>query len=442
MTPVELLAPLERSNASDIMELKEDHNEFPVDLLPRKVQDIIADWEKGLDFNRDFISNSIISSAAAAIGATARLLVKEGWTESSIVFMALLAPPGTNKSAPAALAYKPIHERDAKLFEEYRIKMEGWIQNERMKECKNTTEPKPRREQTIVKDATIEAVFKVLSANPRGICINQDELAGIIKGFTAYSNGNAEEHVLSFWSNQATSKDRKTDEPIFIENPVVNIFGTIQPAVVSIINKDNGLFDRFLWVVPTNIERPQFSFDKQAKAQTYVTYKAIIDRLLDRSIENQHTLQLTAEAKEIFLEWSEEHRKTMNNDRINYRIKGVYAKMERYVFRFSLIIQMLHWACDEGDCFEVSGKAMRAAVGITEYFKKTAIKIVCDDNSSNRRDSKKEVMEVLPETFKTSEGVELAKTLNVSERTFKNWLNDGKLFEKISYGHYKKKAAA
>ena len=52
----------------------------------------------------------------------------------------------------------------------------------------------------------------------------------------------------------------------------------------------------------------------------------------------------------------------------------------------------------------------------------------------------RKVLEIyeLPITFETGEGVEIAKTHKVSERTFKDWLKSG-FFRHIKHGTYEKR---
>jgi len=45
----------------------------------------------------------------------------------------------------------------------------------------------------------------------------------------------------------------------------------------------------------------------------------------------------------------------------------------------------------------------------------------------------------LPETFTTNEGVEIAEGQAIPERTFKNFLKNKDLFDKVKVGHYQKR---
>jgi hypothetical protein len=44
----------------------------------------------------------------------------------------------------------------------------------------------------------------------------------------------------------------------------------------------------------------------------------------------------------------------------------------------------------------------------------------------------------LPDTFSTSEGVQVAESMGMAERTFKRFLNNKELFQKIKQGEYEK----
>lgn len=52
---------------------------------------------------------------------------------------------------------------------------------------------------------------------------------------------------------------------------------------------------------------------------------------------------------------------------------------------------------------------------------------------------KQDVYKALPDTFETGEGVTIAKELGMSERTFKRFLDNKKLFKNIEWGKYEKR---
>ena len=69
-----------------------------------------------------------------------------------------------------------------------------------------------------------------------------------------------------------------------------------------------------------------------------------------------------------------------------------------------------------------------------ESYNKGKDKIINQHSPINYR--KKQLYDNLPVMFETDEGVKYAKKFKISERTFKTYLNDMCLFEKIHHGRY------
>jgi len=51
---------------------------------------------------------------------------------------------------------------------------------------------------------------------------------------------------------------------------------------------------------------------------------------------------------------------------------------------------------------------------------------------------KKALYEMLPKRFTTGEGLIVAEGLGIIERTYKNFIKETALFEKLSYGNFEK----
>jgi hypothetical protein len=74
--------------------------------------------------------------------------------------------------------------------------------------------------------------------------------------------------------------------------------------------------------------------------------------------------------------------------------------------------------------------------------KKTAIKVHSIVSNASPLDKlptdKQSLYIALPDTFSTSEGVQVAESMGMAERTFKRFLNNKELFQKIKQGEYEK----
>ena len=101
-------------------------NPFPVEVFPLPIQQIIKSTNENLNFPIDFIGASLLYAASVAIGNTHKVEVKKGWLESSVLYLAIVARAGTNKSHPLSFALNPIVEQDKRTNSQYEEKRQDF----------------------------------------------------------------------------------------------------------------------------------------------------------------------------------------------------------------------------------------------------------------------------------------------------------------------------
>jgi len=431
-------------------------NRFPFEVFPLQIQQIVKATNESLNFPIDFIGASLLYAVSIAVGNTHRVEVKRGWLESSVLYLAIVAPAGTNKSHPLSFALQPIVEQDKKTYRQYEQLRQNYEKavnlSKKEREQKDIEETiKPVWEKFLLSDFTPEALAEVHKSNKRGIGVYVDELAGWFKNFNRYNKGSEMEFWLSVWSGKPINIDRKTGEPVFIPLPFISVGGTIQNGVLNELAKENrtqnGFIDRILFVIPDNIKKEYWS-ETDICDQVSENWQCIISNLLSLSITNDETLnpspeilKFTPEAKQILFDWQKANTDQSNNSG-NEVISGVYSKLEMYAVRLALIIEMMRYACNESDKKAISVEAIQGALRLIEYFKNSAIKvhsIISNDNPLDKHPYDKQALyNALSNTFTTEIGLDVAVSFGVPERTFKRFLTETDLFKKISRGEYEK----
>jgi len=431
-------------------------NLFPVEVFPLPVQQIITSTNEDLNYPIDFIGASLLYAVSVAVGNTHKVEVKKEWLESSVLYLAIVARAGTNKSHPLSFALQPIVEHDKKTYMQYeQQKMEfdkAVSISKKEREQQTIDEPiKPVWKKYLLSDFTPEALAEVHKNNKRGIGVYVDELAGWFKNFNRYNNGSEMEFWLSVWSGKPINIDRKTGEPVFIPLPFISVGGTIQNGILNELAKgsrtQNGFIDRILFVIPDNIKKEYWS-ETDLNPVVSENWQNIVSNLLSLSITNDDTfnpqpeiLKFTPEAKKILFEWQKGNT-DQSNDIENETVNGIYSKLEMYAVRLALILEMMRYACRESDKLAVSVEATQGAIKLVEYFKISAIKVHSIISNVSPLDKqpidKQNLYRALPNTFTTEQGLQIAKNLEVPERTFKRFLNETSLFRKITRGEYQK----
>lgn len=77
--------------------------EFPVEIFPSKIQQIIHEVYECQSYPIDYTAASILTAIATGIGNTHLIQMKQGRVESAILFVALVADRVQTKAIPSAL---------------------------------------------------------------------------------------------------------------------------------------------------------------------------------------------------------------------------------------------------------------------------------------------------------------------------------------------------
>jgi hypothetical protein len=449
----------ETERLTNHVSLTEDNlvEQFPCEAFPLALQQIIKATNECLNFPVDFIGASMLYAASIAIGNTYKVQVKKGFQESAVLYLAIVGRAGTNKSHPLSFALQPIVEQDKKtykLYEEQRLQFEMIDKlSKKQREQEGIKDPiKPVWQKMLLSDFTPEALAEVHKYNKRGIGVYVDELAGWFKNFNRYNSGSEMEFWLSSWSSKPINIDRKSGEPILIPLPFISVGGTIQNGLLTELAKENrtqnGFIDRILFVVLTHLKKQCWS-EKEIDPIFIQNWQIIISNLLaipitlDETLSpNPEILYFAPEAKQLLLDWQKTNT-DLCNDAESEAICSIYSKLDMYVVRLALILELISWACDESQKDVISIMSVQGAIKLIEYFRKSAVKahsIISNTDPLEKFPADKQLLyRALPDSFTTEIGLNVAQSVGVPERTFKRFLHEKDLFIRISRGEYEKR---
>lgn len=431
--------------------LNKEQNPFPVDVFPLLVQKIIKATNESLNYPIDFAGAAMMYAVSVAIGNTHKVRIMQGYEQNAVLYLALVGKAGTNKTHPIVWALKPINQKDKIKFEEYLELFRKYEEfnrlppKEKKQQDKKEFPKKPKWEQLLVSDFTPESLTEIMNFNKRGIGVYADELAAWFNNFNRYNKGSEEQFWLSVWSGTTIRINRKTTDPILIGNPFVSVIGTVQPAILeqlALNRTENGFIDRLLFVLPDKLQKEYWS-EKELDPVIETEWFTILDNLLNlKAGNNPEVLEFSPEARAEMFEFNRKLTDLCNQTE-NDSIRGIYAKIEQYALRFSLLLEMLRFACSESDKREISLQSVQGAVKLVEYFQNSAINVYKLLNERNAFDKlpadKQKLYDALPDVFSTGEGVQISLKLEVLKaRAFKEWIKDKNLFKYLERGKYEK----
>ena len=424
--------------------LKEDFkivsgkNIFPGSIFPPIMQKLIRELETTLNFSPDYTSASILYAVSVSIGNKIQLQVKNSWLEKSNLYMVLVGRTGDVKSHSVSFCLNPLIKLDKKNFEQYLLQKKEHEQLP-VEEKSKTTMPVLR--QLLLNDFTPEAFVKAHYFNPRGIGLYTDEIAGFFNSFNQYRKGSEEESYLSAWSGKPIIKNRISGDEMRVDNTKVDIIGTMQEGILSSVfqsNKmKNGFIDRLLFVLPHKYVDNKWN-DLDLDKKYIEWYSEFISKIYNLAENSEMILEFQPDAKEFLYRWQNSQKHDFD---FEYQ-RGVSVKLQQYVLRFSILIEVIHSVCNDEKLHFISLKTLKFAIKLRDYFFENAIRVFeIIDNTyyDSLTEIQKNVFDKLPPQFKTGEGIEIIfKEDLMKERSFKNFLKDEKLFKKIAHGIYEK----
>jgi len=444
-------------NGTDAEELnKSSAPVFPLEVFPAAVQQMIAEADERMHYGIEFTACSLLFAAASAIGNSCVVQMTPDWQEGVTLWLVLVGDPGTGKGHAMKRVLKAIDRQDAQRYTMYLEDMQTYKKAlaQYQREKKNNPDDRieepqaPILKKTILSDTTPEKMARVHADNQRGICLHVDELAGWLQTFNRYNTGNTQKTFNSSWSRHAIVIDRVHSGSIRIEVPCIMVGGTIQPKILPELMAENrgddGFTHRLLFCYPTSTARP---WNRDEIDQSFFTeWDQAMQRLLDLPYEIGErfvptVLRFSPDAWALLHDWQNLLVQESNRERRSY-IKGVSAKIEQYAIRFSLIMQMIRYAYREDSRDKVGVEAVGAAIKLAEYFRKSHQQIIEEIDSHSPLDDLAEdklaVYDALPEEFKRSEGIPIALSKGMKERTADRFIKDSRYFRKMSQGMYAK----
>ena len=429
---------------------------FPLEIFPKAIRDIIETLEEYENYNVDFTAASFLTVFAAAMGNTWSVRFMTGWVSRPIIYMVLVGSPSCGKTPPLQQAVAPLLKLDGKYDMIYCKEMETYRQWERMsaKQREKHSLPEemkmPQRKCHVVVDSTVEALIGALRDNPRGVLIYKDEIDSLLSNFNRY-NSSDEGYFLSLFSGTPFKYSRKSNnEHIFLANPYCSIIGTTQPGRLGEQfggkRMMNGFSSRFLKVYPEIDKMPSWN-DTAMPDSVLEEWERIIRKVVAATPSTDQEGKATSiellfsqESKLRIIQWKDEVNNKVYAETDSDAVRALCGKLETYLVRFCLVIQIMHCICGESGMDKIEPGTAELAIRLTEYFRNMESRIAPEIEPGILDNRFTELLGNLRDSFTTAEAVREALQLGISESSVKRFLRDGGrgFVKKKSHGCYRK----
>ncbi|WP_301207177.1 DUF3987 domain-containing protein [uncultured Duncaniella sp.] len=429
---------------------------FPLEIFPKAIRHIIESLHEYENFNLDFTAASFLTVFAAAMGNTWSVRFMTGWVSRPVIYMVLVGSPSCGKTPPLQQAVAPLLKLDGehdrvycKGMEAYR-RWERMSANQREKHSLPEEMKMPPRKCHVVVDSTVEAMIAAMRDNPRGVLIYKDEIDSLLSNFNRY-NGSDEGYFLSLFSGTPFKYSRKSNnEHIFLTNPYCSIIGSTQPGRLAEQfggkRLMNGFSSRFLKVYPEIKEMPSWK-DTAMPHEILEEWERIIRIVAginpptdQEGKADSIELTFSRDAKKRVIQWKDEVNNKSYSETESDAVRALCGKLETYLIRFCLIIQVMYDICGESGMDEIELKTAELAIRLTEYFRNMENRITPEIDTGVLDIRFTELLGTLRDSFTTSEAVRESLKLGISESSVKRFLRDGGrgFLKKESHGRYRK----
>jgi hypothetical protein len=376
-----------------------------VDALPQPIRGFVAAGAKAIGCDPSYLALPLLVALAAAIGNTRRLVLKPGWSVPPILWGAIVGDSGSAKTPAFKSVMRPARERQRKALDrhaeemkEYEANLARWEKDyAAWKRTKGTADDPPAKPDVphavryLVSDTTVEALAPILMANPRGLLLSRDELAGWLGSFDRYAGKGAASadaaNWLSMFNAESIIVDRKTGVPrtIHVPDAAMCVTGGIQPGILQRAlgaeHRESGLAARLLLAYPPRNAKKWTEAGIDAKAEAELV--ALFDQLFDLQPAEGNDgkprpalVRLAAGAKAAWVAYYNAHA-TEQADLIG-DLSAAWSKLEEYAAQLALVLHFVRRAVGDRMLTNVDildAGSMNAGIALTEWFKGEARRV-------------------------------------------------------------------
>jgi putative DNA primase/helicase len=317
---------------------------FEGKLLPAGFREWVYDIAERMQCPIEFLAVGAMIAAGAAVGNKIGIQPKQkdtGWVEVPNLWGAIVGRPGVMKTPALAEVLGPVKKiesemQDAFALTKSKYEFDRFLYDAAKKQLSSQIvknggkwsgelpqEPEqPQPQRIIVSDSTYQKLGQVLSGNPHGVLVFQDELSGLLKRLDSDGQDAARAFYLEAWNGKHSyTFDRVERGTIKIPRLSISLLGGLQPTklfeylrgAVTGGAGDDGLAQRFqLLVYPdiknvwTQVDRPP-DIEAADKANSIFVRLAKIDPLALGAVQHYPgaipVLRFDQTAQEKFNNW-------------------------------------------------------------------------------------------------------------------------------------------
>ncbi len=373
---------------------------FPLAALPVPIRRFVEAVAGATGTDAAFAALAALAVVVGCIGNRVAAVVKRGWIEPAVLWVALIGRSGFTKSPVLRLVTRALFDlyKDARAeygaarreyeqdIERHSVRMAAWKAEQRRGPQTDPPEKPiaPIERRVVVSDITTEKLGALMHENPLGLLLVRDELAAWSGAFDRYAAGGKGSDCpawLSMYDAGPLTIDRKSGGTVFVERAAVSVLGTIQPGVLRRVfgapEREAGLLARIVLSYPP--EQPAVWTDAELPDDVADDWRNLLAGLLalepsrdEYGNPRPRFIPLTPEAKLVWVGWHDRHARE-TAEIADDDLRAHFSKLKGGAIRIALA-----FACVEaapGAASGIGADAMRRAIEVVEWLKNEARRV-------------------------------------------------------------------
>lgn len=283
---------------------------FNTRILPSGFREWLSDIAERMQCPIEFLAVGAMVAAGAALGNRIGIQPKQkdtGWVEVPNLWGAIVGRPGVMKTPALAEVLAPLKKIEAEMQDAFASTKSQYDVNRIVYEATKKQistqiaksggawtgvlpqEPEPPQPQRIlVSDATYQKLGLVLSGNPHGVLVFQDELSGLLKRLDSDGQEASRAFYLEAWNGKHSyTFDRVERGTIKIPRLCLSLLGGLQPTklreylrgAVMGGSGDDGLAQRLQLLVYPDVKNEWIQVDRPPDMHAAAHAESIYGRL-------------------------------------------------------------------------------------------------------------------------------------------------------------------
>jgi putative DNA primase/helicase len=335
---------------------------FSTSLLPEVLREPAEDVAERMQVPLDIPAVCYTVALAGAVNRRIRIRPKRqdtSWVVIPNLWGGPIAPPGFFKSPVYAVATRELRviesvhrEQHAHDLEEYQLEKEAaelrlatWKEQSKaaLKSGKvpplrpDTSLRVPMEKRLITSDSTFEKMHELMAANPAGLLILRDELAGWLMQLDREGREGERAFSLECWNGDGGfTIDRIGRGSIYVPACCLSILGGITPArlrsyLVAVLKDqagNDGLLQRFQLLTYPDTS-PEWTYVDRAPKPNRIA--AMLKRLTDLDAEAPEVYAFDDEAQELFVSWLSDLERRIRSDSLHPALTSHLSKFRKTI---------------------------------------------------------------------------------------------------------------